>query len=181
MDRKNGYWWSLDSKYIAFTQVDSSEIPLFRIMHQGKSSVGSEAQEDHAYPFAGASNVKVRLGIVSAGGGPITWMDLVCGGTDQANNEEEYLARVHWMHGNILIAQVLNRSHSKLKILKFDIKTRQRKTILVEEQGSWVNLHDCCKFIMVVLLSFYCIIHKVLILMIFVDAVSGGEYHTNAI
>jgi dipeptidyl-peptidase-4 len=143
MDRKNGYWWSLDSKYIAFTQVDSSEIPLFRIMHQGKSSVGSEAQEDHAYPFAGASNVKVRLGIVSAAGGPITWMDLVCGGTDHANNEDEYLARVHWMHGNILIAQVLNRSHSKLKILKFDIKTGQRKIVLVEEQGAWVNLHDC--------------------------------------
>ncbi|KAG6655149.1 dipeptidyl aminopeptidase 4 [Carya illinoinensis] len=143
MERKNGYWWSLDSKFIAFTQVDSAEIPLFRIMHQGKSSVGSEAQEDHAYPFAGASNVKVRLGVVSAAGGPITWMDLLCGGADQPNNEEEYLARVHWMHGNILIAQVLNRSHSKLKMLKFDIKKGQGEVILIEEQGTWVNLHDC--------------------------------------
>ena len=44
MDRKTGYWWSLDSKYIAFTEVDSSEIPLFRIMHQGKSSVGLEVE-----------------------------------------------------------------------------------------------------------------------------------------
>jgi dipeptidyl-peptidase-4 len=143
MDRKTGYWWSLDSKFIAFTQVDSSEVPLFRIMHQGKSSVGSDAQEDHAYPFAGASNVQVRLGVVSASGGPITWMDLLCGGSDQANNEDEYLARVHWMQGNILTAQILNRSHSKLKILKFDIKTGQRKIILVEESGTWVSLHDC--------------------------------------
>lgn len=143
MERKNGYWWSLDGKLIAFTQVDSSEIPLFRIMHQGKSSVGLEAQEDHAYPFAGASNVKVRLGVVSSSGGPVTWMDLVCGGTDQPDNEEEYLGRVNWMHGNILIAQVLNRSHTKLKILRFDIKTGQRKVILEEEQGTWVNLHDC--------------------------------------
>ncbi|GMY07514.1 isoform 2 of dipeptidyl aminopeptidase 4 [Fagus crenata] len=143
MDRKTGYWWSLDSKFIAFTQVDSSEVPLFRIMHQGKSSVGSDAQEDHAYPFAGASNVQVRLGVVSASGSPITWMDLLCGGSDQANNEDEYLARVHWMQGNILTAQILNRSHSKLKILKFDIKTGQRKIILVEESGTWVSLHDC--------------------------------------
>ena len=143
MDRKTGYWWSLDSKFIAFTQVDSSEVPLFRIMHQGKSSVGSDAQEDHAYPFAGATNVKVRLGVVSAAGGSITWMDLLCGGSDQANNEEEYLARVHWMLGNNLTAQILNRSHSKLKILKFDIKTGQRKTILVEEARTWVSLHDC--------------------------------------
>uniref|UniRef100_A0A5B7B472 Putative dipeptidyl peptidase 8 n=1 Tax=Davidia involucrata TaxID=16924 RepID=A0A5B7B472_DAVIN len=143
MDRKNGYWWSLDSKFIAFTHVDSSEIPLFRIMHQGKSTVGSEAQEDHAYPFAGASNVKVRLGVISAAGGPITWMDLLCGEKDQANNDEEYLARVNWMHGNTLTAQVLNRSHSKLKILRFDIKTGQRKVLLVEEQDTWISLHDC--------------------------------------
>ncbi|KAH7543847.1 hypothetical protein ACOSP7_031341 [Xanthoceras sorbifolium] len=142
MDRKTGYWWSLDGKFIAFTEVDSSEIPLFRIMHQGKSSVGSDAQEDHAYPFVGASNVKVRLGVVSTAGGPITWMDLLCGGTDQLY-EEEYLARVNWMHGNILTAQVLNRSHSKLKLLKFDIKTGERKIVLVEEQDTWVNLHDC--------------------------------------
>ncbi|XP_043697383.1 dipeptidyl aminopeptidase 4 [Telopea speciosissima] len=143
MDRKNGYWWSPDSKWIAFTEVDSSEIPLFRIMHQGKNSVGSDAQEDHAYPFAGTLNVRVRLGVVPASGGSVTWMDLLCGGEDQANIDEEYLARVNWMPGNILTAQVLNRSHTKLKILKFDIKTGQRKIILVEEQDPWVNLHEC--------------------------------------
>ncbi|XP_010671444.1 uncharacterized protein LOC104888243 isoform X1 [Beta vulgaris subsp. vulgaris] len=139
MDRKNGYWWSLDSKFIAFTQVDSSEIPLYRIMHQGKSSVGVDAQEDHAYPFAGSSNVKVRLGVVSIAGGPITWMNLLCGG----NSDEEYLARVNWMPGNILIAQVLNRAQTELNILKFDIKTGLRKVLLVEEHDTWVNLHDC--------------------------------------
>ncbi|KAJ6976691.1 dipeptidyl aminopeptidase 4-like isoform X1 [Populus alba x Populus x berolinensis] len=143
MDRKNGYWWSLDSKFIAFTQVDSSEIPLFRIMHQGESSVGSEAQEDHPYPFAGASNVKVRLGVVSVHGDSITWMDLLCGGTKEPDNEDEYLARVHWMHGNVLIAQVLNRSHSKLKLLKFDIKTGKKEVLYAEEQLPWINLHDC--------------------------------------
>ncbi|GAB2227614.1 hypothetical protein Droror1_Dr00009440 [Drosera rotundifolia] len=139
MDRKNGYWWSLDSKFIAFTEVDSSEIPLFRIMHQGKSSVGSEAQEDHAYPFAGASNVTVRLGVVSASGGPISWMDVLCG----VNRDEEYLARVHWMPGNVLTAQILYRSQTKLSMYSFDIKTGKRKAMLVEEQEAWVNLHDC--------------------------------------
>lgn len=144
MDRKNGYWWSLDSKFIAFTEVDSSEIPLYRIMHQGKSSVGPDAQEDHAYPFAGASNAKVKLGVVSIAGGPITWMDLLCGGNcGAAKSEEEYLARVNWMPGNVLTAQVLNRDHTKLKILRFDIKTGQRKVMFVEEHSTWINLHDC--------------------------------------
>ncbi|XP_054799097.1 uncharacterized protein LOC129303663 isoform X1 [Prosopis cineraria] len=143
MDRKTGYWWSPDSKYIAFTEVDYSGIPLFRIMHEGKSSVGFEAQEDHPYPFAGASNAKVRLGVVSIAGGSTTWMDLLCGGMDHHNNEEEYLARVNWMYGNILTAQVLNRHHTRIKILKFDIRNGQRKTLLVEEDNTWINLHDC--------------------------------------
>lgn len=143
MDRKAGFWWSPDSKYIAFTEVDSSEIPLFRIMHQGKSSVGSDAQEDHAYPFAGAANVKVRLGVVSCFGGEVTWVDLLCGGKKQNCGEEEYLARVNWMPDNNLMAQVLNRVHSKLKILKFDIETGHKEVVLVEEQDIWITLHDC--------------------------------------
>ncbi|ESQ31965.1 hypothetical protein EUTSA_v10003701mg [Eutrema salsugineum] len=142
MDRRNGYWWSLDSKYIAYTEVDSSQIPLFRIMHQGKSSVGSEAQEDHAYPFAGALNTTVRLGVVSsAGDGETTWMNLVCGG--RSNMEDEYLGRVNWMPGNVLMAQVLSRSHTKLKIIRFDIKTGQANIVLTEESDAWVTLHDC--------------------------------------
>ncbi|XP_026658569.2 dipeptidyl aminopeptidase 4 isoform X2 [Phoenix dactylifera] len=143
MDRKTGFWWSPDSKYIAFSEVDSSEIPLFRIMHQGKNSVGSDAQEDHAYPFAGAANAKVRLGVVPAFGGEVTWMDLLCGVPNQNNGDEEYLARVNWMPDNSLTAQVINRSHSKLKILKFDIRTGQREVLLIEEQDIWITLHDC--------------------------------------
>ncbi|KAF3795080.1 Dipeptidyl aminopeptidase 4 [Nymphaea thermarum] len=143
MDRKSGFWWSLDGKHIAFTQVDATEIPLFRIMHQGKDCVGSDAQEDHAYPFSGASNVKVRLGVVSASGGEITWMDLLCGTQDKDRDDEEYLARVTWMPDNVLAAQVLNRSHSKLKIIMFDISTGCRTLLLVEESDVWINLHDC--------------------------------------
>eukprot|EP01018_Ginkgo_biloba_P023452 Gb_24006 [translate_table: standard] len=143
MERKNGFWWSPDSRYIAFTQVDATEIPVFRIMHQGKATVGGDAQEDHAYPFAGHANVKVRLGVVPVAGGEITWMDLHCGMWGKDHNDEEYLARVVWMPENALTAQVLNRVHSKLKLLKFDIKTGRGKVLLVEEDDIWVNLHDC--------------------------------------
>lgn len=35
MERSEGYWWSDDSNFIAFTQVDESNIPIFRISHSG--------------------------------------------------------------------------------------------------------------------------------------------------
>jgi len=43
-------------------KVDERHIPEYRIMHQGKDAPSS--QEDHRYPFAGAANPRVRLGIV---------------------------------------------------------------------------------------------------------------------
>ncbi|XP_051138356.1 uncharacterized protein LOC127256397 [Andrographis paniculata] len=144
MDRKNGYWWSLDSKFIAFTEVDSSEIPLFRIIHEGKDSVGLDAYEDHAYPFAGGSNVRVHLGVISPAGGSVVWMDLICGGQQQLGDDDhEYLARVNWMNGNILTAQVLNRRHTKLKIIRFNIETGRGNVVWVEENETWIDLHDC--------------------------------------
>lgn len=35
MDRSEGYWWSDDARFIAFTQVDESNVPIFRIAHSG--------------------------------------------------------------------------------------------------------------------------------------------------
>ncbi|MCO5548454.1 hypothetical protein L7F22_001911 [Adiantum nelumboides] len=143
MERRNGFWWSSDSKFIAFAEVDASVVPSYRIMHPGKSNIGGDAQEDHAYPFAGDANVKVRLGIVPLAGGDVVWADLLCGDNCKGGGDEEYLARVSWMPNNILIAQVLNRAHSRLKVLKFDIKTGRRDIIFIEENAIWINLHDC--------------------------------------
>jgi dipeptidyl-peptidase 4 len=60
MDRYTAKWWSLDSTKIAYTQVNESHIPAYRIMHQGKDTVDTATtQEDHHYPFAGQDNPKV--------------------------------------------------------------------------------------------------------------------------
>ncbi|XP_024369963.1 uncharacterized protein [Physcomitrium patens] len=143
MDRRNGFWWSPDSRYIAFAEVDSTRIPPFRIMHQGKASTGGEAEEIHAYPFAGHSNVSVRLGVVPSNGGSVVWMDLEVGLCGEGRDDEEYLARVTWLPNGSLTAQVQNRTQTKLKLLKFDPLTGKRTVLFTEESDVWVNLHDC--------------------------------------
>lgn len=35
MDRNDGFWWSDNSQFIAFTQVDESNVPIFRISYLG--------------------------------------------------------------------------------------------------------------------------------------------------
>ena len=62
MDRYVGFWWSADSKFIAFQRTDDRRIPAFKIVHQGTEEV---VVEEHRYPFAGAENPAVSLGVVA--------------------------------------------------------------------------------------------------------------------
>ena len=137
MGRPSGYWWSRDGSWLAFTEVDETHIPVYRIVHQGSDVVGEGAYEEHRYPFAGAANAVVRLGVVPAAGGEVRWLDLEGG-----DGAECYLARVHWMPDGTLTAQVEDRSQTRLDLLHFDPASGERARLLTEMGEPWVNLHD---------------------------------------
>lgn len=146
MHRLSGFWWSRDSRYIAFEQADETRIPIYRIVHQGKDSTGATAQEDHRYPFSGQPNAEIRLGVVSVPEvsaeeearedmlQPV-WMDL-------GEDEDIYLARVDWMPDGSLCAQIQNREQTHLNLCRFDTDTGARTTLLTETSDVWINLHD---------------------------------------
>ena len=134
MGRAHGFWWSPDGSRLAFTEVDETAIPLYRIVHQGSDTVGEGAHEDHRYPFAGAANARVRLGVVGAAGGEPVWMDLGTGW--------EYLARVDWLGPDLLVAQLQNREQTRLDLVALDPGTGSCRPLAREESDVWVNLHD---------------------------------------
>jgi dipeptidyl-peptidase-4 len=135
MDRYSGYWWSPDSCWIAFEEVDETHIPVYRIIHQGKNFTGDGAQEDHRYPFAGGANAHVRLGVVPVEGGEPVWMDL-------SPEPDIYLARVQWLPDGRLSAQIENRRQTALELAVFDPRSGARTTLLQETSPVWINLHD---------------------------------------
>ena len=134
MARSSGYWWSDDSRWIAYTEVDEKHIPVYRIVHQGKDKTGPDAQEDHHYPFAGQENARVRLGVIPVQGGETRWLDL--------GDNAEYLARVNWLPDGRLAVQVQNRAQTRLELRAYDLQTGAMDTLLVEESGVWINLHQ---------------------------------------
>jgi dipeptidyl-peptidase-4 len=133
MGRSHGFWWAPDSRALAFTEVDETHIPCYRIVHQGEQSVGSETQEEHRYPFAGMPNAKVRLGVVSIDGGAPVWMDL---------GDAEYLARVNWLPDGTLTAQLENREQTVLDLVRFDMTTGARTALLRETSEICIHLHN---------------------------------------
>ncbi|WP_435015641.1 S9 family peptidase [Tundrisphaera sp. TA3] len=132
MDRSSGFWWSPDGSMIAYQETDERHIPNYAIVHQGGDDI---SVENHRYPFPGAANARVRLGVVPASGGETRWLDLA--GPDA----DFYLARVEWDGPGHLLVQTLDREQKTLRLERIDAKAGG-KTLLIEEKApSWVNLH----------------------------------------
>lgn len=129
MDRYHGFWWSPDASRIAFQETDERHIPLLRIPHFGSQKVEEEA---HRYPFVGADNAKVRLGVVDLATGRIEWLDLP---------DCEYLARVDWAPDGSLLVQTTDRRQQHLTLSRFG-DDGERDTVLEEHTDVWINLHD---------------------------------------
>jgi dipeptidyl-peptidase-4 len=134
MGRFHGFWWSPDGTRLAYTEVDETHIPIYRIVHQGSDAVGEGAEEDHRYPFAGGANARVGLFVVVAAGGQPVEMDLGAGW--------EYLGRVDWLDEDVLTAQLEDRAQRRLDLVALDPATGVRHGLVTEESDVWINLHD---------------------------------------
>ena len=130
--QSDGFWWSPDGSRIAFVEVDSRHIPDYPIVHQGQHALDTE---HHRYPFAGAPNARVRLGVVAADGSEPVWMDL-------GDEDDIYLPRVVWRPDGVLAGLVLNRQQTALRLHLFDPDTGAVLRTLEERSEPWLNLGD---------------------------------------
>ncbi len=82
------YWWSPDSKRLAYLQFDTSREPQFPHEDLLKRKAVFEPER---YPQAGDNNADLHLGIVDASGGPTQWLEI--GDTRRSF----VIARAGWM------------------------------------------------------------------------------------
>lgn len=146
MGRPYGFWFSPDASLVAFCAVDETHIPTYRIVHQGSDAVGAGAQEDHAYPFAGAANAVVRVGVVAADGSTVespVWLDLDV--TDIGH--DRYVGRVDWSPDGRVVIQLENREQTRLDVIAFDPRSGAGTLLLQEASDVWINLHDHLRFL----------------------------------
>jgi dipeptidyl-peptidase-4 len=132
MGRLRGYWWSPDSRSLAYERADTSAVERFHIadvFHPEK------APDEWPYPRPGGTNADVKLGVIPVEGGTTTWVDW-------DRKAFEYLATVTWDEGAPLTLLVQNRRQTEERLLAADPATGKTTTLLVERDTAWLELAD---------------------------------------
>jgi len=98
---RDGFRWSPDGKRIAFWNFDMTGVGTFKLINDTDSLYPITIPIQ--YPKVGTANSAVRIGVVSADGGPTTWIQL------PGDPREDYVARMEWAGPRELVIQRPNR------------------------------------------------------------------------
>ncbi len=131
--RYKAFWWSPDSRSIAFLRFDDGPVPVFPLF----SAEGVHGRPELTrYPQAGDPNPKVKVGAVPAVGGAVVWADF----DEQA---DQYLAWPLWQpDSSRLTVQWMNREQNDLKIYEVDPRTGAKTELYDEKQPTWVEFFE---------------------------------------
>ena len=129
--RYKAFWWSPDSKMLAFMRFDDSKVPVFPLYN----SEGAHGfLEQTPYPKPGDPNPEVRIGIVPPAGGDVVWADF-------NEKDDQYFGTPLWTpDSKELWIQWLNRGQDDYKIYSTDPRTGKKRLVYAEQQPSWIDL-----------------------------------------
>lgn len=131
--RDIGYWWSEDSKAIAYLQTDESEVS---IQHYVNFEPWTPTVRTQRYPKVGEKNPALKVGIVELGTQRTTWIDL-------DPSSFEYVIRVGWhQDSKQLWVRTMNRLQTQLDLYFVDRLTGKSQFIHRDTDEGWLNMND---------------------------------------
>jgi len=130
---RDGFRWSDDGKYIAFWQLDASEIKNF-LMINNTDSVYSYTIPVQ-YPKAGEDPSSAKVGYVDITTQKITWIKI------PGDSKQNYLPRMQWIaNTHKLLIQQLNRYQNENKLWLVDLETDEVNNFFTEKDEAWVDI-----------------------------------------
>jgi dipeptidyl-peptidase 4 len=129
---RDGYRWSPDSQSIAFWNFDTTGVPDFHLLDNAHATYPRLIS--FPYPKVGTTNSATRIGVVSAAGGDIRWVELT------GDPREQYLPHMEWVpDGSALLIQQMNRLQNSNRVLRWNTKTGDVETLFTETDPAWLE------------------------------------------
>ena len=128
--RYKAFWWSPDSKILAFYRFDNSKVPMFPIYNsEGQHGSINETR----YPKAGDPNPEVKIGFVSVRGGEIVWADF-------DSSKDQYFGIPFWNpEGTRFMVSWMDRSQDNLRMYSVDPTYGNKYQVYAEQQATWID------------------------------------------
>jgi dipeptidyl-peptidase-4 len=121
LDVRSNYFWSPDSKNLAFLQMNESQVPGYPITDWIPTHAQAYMQR---YPQPGDVNPDVRVGVIAAKGGRVTWIKLpVAPGQD-------YIPRFGWVDDKTVWVETLTRDQKHRSIFFADLGSDEPRLVL---------------------------------------------------
>jgi dipeptidyl-peptidase 4 len=130
LDVRSNYFWSPDSRRIAYLQMNESPVPDYPIEDWIPTHATVSRQR---YPQPGDPNPVVRVGVVGANGGRTKWINL------PIDNGSDYIPRFGWLNPKTLWIETLKRDHKTMTLYFADVSTDELKPVLTTKDDKFLD------------------------------------------
>ncbi len=124
------FWWSPDSRILAYYRFDNSKVPMFPIyVADGLHGYLNQTR----YPKAGDTNPTVKIGFVSVSGSETVWADF-------DPSRDQYFGIPFWSgDGTRFMVAWMPRSQDDLELFSIDPFNGRKESVYKEHQDCWID------------------------------------------
>lgn len=131
--RYKAFWWSPDSKRLAYYKFDDTNVPMFPIYDaKGKHGTLNETR----YPKAGDENPKVEIGMIDLTTGETVWADF-------DREDDQYFGTPFWSaESDKFMVPWMPRDQNHLILYEVSPFDGSKKPLYEEHQKTWIDWID---------------------------------------
>ncbi len=130
LDVRSNYFWSPDSKSVAYLQMNEASVPQYPITDWIPTHATVEMQR---YPQPGDHNPAVRVGVVNVNSGRTKWMDVPLAAG------EDYIPRFGWINAHTVWIETLTRDHQHRRLYFADADKGRTQLVLDESDPKFFD------------------------------------------